>query len=60
MFVTTSKPAIYAFGVYTGPCVWSGPGLGRPLPNSWTLGPAAHGDYVVVPSANLGLLIYSL
>jgi outer membrane protein assembly factor BamB len=60
VMVSTSKPALYAFDAATGQCLWSAPGFGAPAPNSFTLGPAIYGDYVVVGSANIGLLIYSL
>jgi hypothetical protein len=51
---------MYAFAADTGLPLWQAPGMGPPAPNSFTLGPAAYGDYLAVGSANVGLLIYSL
>jgi glucose dehydrogenase len=60
VFLSTSRPGLYAFATETGLGVWSAPGFGLPVPNSFTLGPVAFGDFVIVGSANLGLLVYSL
>jgi outer membrane protein assembly factor BamB len=60
VLTTTSRPALYALDAATGVPLWSAPGFGPPRPNSFTLGPAVFGDYLVVGSANLGVLIYSL
>jgi outer membrane protein assembly factor BamB len=60
VFVTTSRPGLYAFDAATGLGVWSAQGLGSPVPNSFTLGPVVYGDYVITGSANLGLMVYSL
>lgn len=60
VLMSTSRPAMYAFDSATGMPVWQAPGFGPQVPNSFTLGPAVYGDYVVVGSANLGLLAYSL
>jgi outer membrane protein assembly factor BamB len=60
VMMSTSRPGMYAFAADTGLPLWQAPGLGAPAPNSFTLGPAAYGDYLVVGSANVGLLIYSL
>lgn len=60
VLVTTSRPALYALDAETGLGLWTAPGFGAPTPNSFTLGPAVFGDFVVVGSANLGLMIYSL
>src|SRR5262249_18830834 len=60
VFVTTSRPALYALDAETGLGLWLAPGFGGSAPNSFTLGPAVFGDFVVVGSAALGLMIYSL
>jgi outer membrane protein assembly factor BamB len=60
VFMSTSRPGLYAFDGETGLALWSASGLGPVLPNSFTLGPVVYGDYVVLGSANLGVLIYSL
>ncbi len=60
VFLSTSRPGLYAFDSEMGLGVWSAPDFGPPLPNSFTLGPVVFGDFVVVGSANLGLLVYAL
>ena len=60
VFMSTSRPALYAFDSETGLGLWSAPGFGPAQPNSFTLGPVVYGDYVIVGSANLGLLVYGL
>ena len=60
LLMSTSRPALYAFAPDTGLPLWQAPGLGPVGPNSFTLGPAVYGDYVVLGSANLGLLTFSL
>jgi outer membrane protein assembly factor BamB len=60
VFISTSRPGLYAFDQETGLALWSAQGFGPPVPNSFTLGPVVFGDYVVVGSANLGLTTYSL
>jgi outer membrane protein assembly factor BamB len=60
LLMSTSRPALYAFAVDTGLPLWQAPGLGPVVPNSFTLGPAVYGDYIVLGSANLGLLTFSL
>jgi outer membrane protein assembly factor BamB len=60
VFMSTSRPGLYAFDAETGVALWSGSGLGMPIPNSFTLGPVVYGDFVVLGSANLGVLVYSL
>ena len=55
VFVSTTKPGLYAFDAATGLCLWSAGGL---IPG-YPLGPAIYGDYVVVGSGNT-LNIYSL
>ena len=57
---STSRPGLYAFDIETGLTLWSAPGFGPPVPNSFTLGPVVFGDYIVVGSANLGLMVFSL
>jgi outer membrane protein assembly factor BamB len=46
VFVSTSKPALYALDINTGLCLWSAPGL--PPSATYCLGPAIYGNYVVV------------
>ena len=60
VFLSTSRPGLYAFETETGLGLWSAPGFGPPIPNSFTLGPVIFGDFVIVGSANLGLLVYAL
>jgi outer membrane protein assembly factor BamB len=60
VFVSTSKPALYALDAATGLCLWVAPGLGSPSPATYTLGPAIYGNSVVVGSLNGNLNIYSL
>jgi outer membrane protein assembly factor BamB len=60
VLASTSRPGLYAFDAAMGTPLWSAAGLGPPVPNSYTLGPAVSGDVVVLGSANLGLLGYSL
>jgi predicted metalloprotease len=60
VLMSTSRPAIYAFDAESGLPLWTGAGFGAPIANSFTLGPAVYGDFVVVGSANLGVLVFSL
>jgi outer membrane protein assembly factor BamB len=60
VFMTTARPALYAFDAARGVALWAAPGFGPSAPNSFTLGPAVYGDFVVVGSANLGVMVYSL
>ncbi|WP_203751074.1 PQQ-binding-like beta-propeller repeat protein [Cellulomonas chitinilytica] len=60
VLMTTSRPALYGFDAGTGLAVYQAPGFGPQRPNSFTLGPAVYGDWVVAGSANLGLLAFSL
>jgi outer membrane protein assembly factor BamB len=60
LFMSTSRPGLYAFDAESGVPLWSAPGFGPPRPNSFSLGPVVFGDYVVCTSANLGMLVYSL
>jgi outer membrane protein assembly factor BamB len=64
VFFSTTKPALYAFDVHTGVCVWNAPRIG-PSGFSWALGPAIYGNYVIVGTGNDrtksgNLYIYSL
>ena len=55
-FVSTSRPALYAFDAQTGLHLWTASGLptGPPSPSNYILGPAIYGDYVVIGyAANL-------
>jgi outer membrane protein assembly factor BamB len=60
VLASTSRPGVYAFDSVTGTPLWAGAGLGPPVANSYTLGPAVSGDVMVLASAHLGLLVYSL
>jgi outer membrane protein assembly factor BamB len=60
VFLSTSRPGLHAFATENGLAVWSASGFGPPMPNSFTLGPVVFGDFVIVGTANLGLLVYSL
>jgi outer membrane protein assembly factor BamB len=60
VFISTSKPALYALDVATGLHLWTAPGLGAPTPDTYMLGPAIYGNYVVVGSQNGNIYIYSL
>ena len=55
VFISTTKPGLYAFDAATGLCLWSAGGLAAGYP----MGPAIYGNYVVVGSGNT-LNIYSL
>ena len=59
VFVTTSKPALYALDATTGLCLWSAPGLGSVSGGTFVLGPAVYGNYVVI-GAGATLYIYKL
>jgi outer membrane protein assembly factor BamB len=58
VFVSTSKPALYALDVANGHCRWAAPGLSTQPAGSYVLGPAIYGNYVVVGCGN-SLFIYS-
>ncbi len=62
VFVSTSRPGLYAFDVATGLPLWTAEGL-TPGPfgsgSGYTLGPAVYGDTVVIGTGN-ALNIYSL
>ncbi|OLB98490.1 MAG: hypothetical protein AUH35_04150 [Nitrospirae bacterium 13_1_40CM_62_7] len=55
VFITTSKPGLYALDAATGLCLWSASGL----TGDFVLGPAIYGDFVVVGAGNM-LDIWSL
>jgi outer membrane protein assembly factor BamB len=60
VFMSTSRPGLYAFDAESGLALWRAPGMGPVVENSFTLGPAVYGDFVIVGSAHRGLLVYSL
>jgi outer membrane protein assembly factor BamB len=59
VLVSTNKPGLYAFDTETGHCHWHADNLGPPTLNTFILGPAIFGDYVVIGAGNM-LHIYSL
>lgn len=59
VFVSTSKPAMYAFDVATGNALWTAPGLPAPGGLVWILGPAIVGNRVVIGCGST-VYIYSL
>jgi outer membrane protein assembly factor BamB len=63
VFVSTTKPALYAFDAETGLCLWEAPGI-TAASHSYALGPAIYGNFVVNGIANGlsdgHLYIYSL
>lgn len=59
VFVSTTKPALYAFDAETGLCLWEAPGI-TPTPGQYALGPAIYGKYVVNGISDGSLYIYSL
>lgn len=59
VFVTTSKPALYALDATTGLCLWAAPGLGSVGSGTFVLGPAVYGNYVVI-GAGSSIYIYKL
>ena len=48
VFVSTSKPAMYAFDAAMGNALWTAPGIVAPGGYGWILGPAIYGNYVVM------------
>jgi outer membrane protein assembly factor BamB len=60
VFISTSKPALYALDAATGLSLWTAPGLGAPTPDTFILGPAIYGNYVVIGSQTGNVYIYSL
>jgi outer membrane protein assembly factor BamB len=59
VFVSTSKPAMYAFDAATGNALWTAPGLPAPGGYIWILGPAIYGNRVVIGGGST-VYIYSL
>lgn len=63
VFVSTTKPALYAFNARTGQCLWEAPGIAA-APARHALGPAIYGNFVVngIAEGNRSghLYIYSL
>jgi outer membrane protein assembly factor BamB len=49
VFVSTSKPAMYALDAATGACLWMAPGISG---GQFALGPAIYGNYVVLGVGN--------
>jgi outer membrane protein assembly factor BamB len=62
VFVTTNKPALYAFNTKDGTFLWSAPGLPQAPPggvqNMVNIGPAIYGNYVVI-GCGQNLYVYS-
>jgi outer membrane protein assembly factor BamB len=56
VFVSTTKPGLYALRADSGFCLWAAPGFG---PGSYCLGPAVYGSYVAAGTGQ-HLYIYSL
>jgi len=61
VFVSTSKPALYALDATRGHCLWSAPSIpvGNPREPTFALGPAIYGNYVVMGAWN-NVYIYRL
>jgi outer membrane protein assembly factor BamB len=61
MFISTSKPALYALDTTTGLCLWSAPEIpaGDQNEPTFALGPAVYGNYVVLGAWN-NVYIYRL
>jgi outer membrane protein assembly factor BamB len=59
VFVSTSKPGLYALDAATGLCLWSAGGLPSPVGTTYVLGPAIYGNRVVIGAGN-NVYIYSL
>jgi len=61
VFVSTSKPALYALDATRGQCLWSAPNIpaGNPNEPTFALGPAIYGNYVVMGAWN-NVYIYRL
>ena len=57
VFVSTTKPGLYALNAATGLCLWSAAGLGSA---SYAFGPAIYGDFVINGLSNGNLYIYTL
>jgi outer membrane protein assembly factor BamB len=58
VFVTTTKPALYALDAQTGLCLWAAPGIAAT--GGYAFGPAVYRSYVVNGISNSNLYIYSL
>jgi outer membrane protein assembly factor BamB len=56
VFVSTTKPGLYALRADSGFCLWAAPGFG---PGTYCLGPAVYGSHVVAGTGQ-HLYIYSL
>ncbi|HLY25639.1 MAG TPA: PQQ-binding-like beta-propeller repeat protein, partial [Aggregatilineales bacterium] len=56
VFVSTTKPALYALDAATGLCLWPAPGI---TSGQYVLGPAIYGNYVIIGSGG-NVHIYSL
>jgi len=61
VFVSTTRPGLYALDATSGLCLWSAPGLpgGPPDDSKAILGPAVYGNYVVV-GCQSSIYIYAL
>jgi outer membrane protein assembly factor BamB len=59
VFVSTSKPALYALDAVSGLCLWAAPTIPGSLGYTYVLGPAIYGNYVVIGAGN-SVYIYSL
>ena len=61
VFVSTSKPALYALDANRGQCLWSAPNIpaGNPNEPTFALGPAIYGNHVVMGAWN-NVYIYRL
>jgi outer membrane protein assembly factor BamB len=56
VFVSTTKPAMYALDANTGVCKWAAPGISG---GTWAMGPAIYGNYIVLGVGNK-VYIYKL
>jgi outer membrane protein assembly factor BamB len=56
VFVSTTKPGLYALDAATGLCLWPAPGITSGM---YVLGPAIYGNYVIIGSGT-NVYIYSL
>jgi outer membrane protein assembly factor BamB len=57
VFVSTSKPGLYALDAASGLCLWAAPGLSGA---NYAFGPAIYGNYVVNGLSNGNLHVYSV
>jgi outer membrane protein assembly factor BamB len=60
VFVSTSKPGLYALSAATGLFLWAAPDLGPASIGTYVMGPAIYGNYVVIGANNGTLHIYSV